>query len=145
MSVPAFATVDDLRARGVDCDDVARTRAAIDDVSALIHHFTSNQWITDGEVSASTPAVVFAVAYKAMGRALAAGDDVVSSQLGPFQETRRNMDGDVYLTGDEKQMLLDTVGSATGLATIRLEAPWPNYRKSAPVGYFAADAEAVDE
>ena len=143
MSLPALATVEGLRARGVDVSDAARARAAIDDVSALIHHETGNQWVIDGALSAAMPPVVATIAYKAIRRALANPDDVASEQIGPFQQTRRQTDGDVYLTTSEKETLQGTLGNKTGLSSLRLEAPWPTTRK--PTGFYPADAGAVDE
>ena len=130
MSLPALATVEGLRARGVDVSDAARARAAIYDVSALIHHETGNQWVIDGALSAAMPPV-------------ANPDDVASEQIGPFQQTRRQTDGDVYLTTSEKETLQGTLGNKTGLSSLRLEAPWPTTRK--PTGFYPADAGAVDE
>lgn len=145
MSLPALATIEGLEARGVECADRVRARAAIDDASAIIHDETAYRWVTtDGELDEAMPPVVTAIAYKVIRRALSAADDVQSEQLGPFQATRFNRDGDVYLTRDEKERLHGTTGSKTGLSVLRTEAPWPVYRRCNPVGYFDPAAEAVE-
>jgi len=142
MTLPALATIEGLDARGVDVSDAPRARAAIEDVSALIHHETGYQWVDGDDLAAGMPAVVTTIAYKVIRRALSNPDDIESEQLGPFQQTRRQSDGDVYLTTSEKETLQGTLGNKTGLSTLRLEAPWPTIRRE--TGYFAADAGSVE-
>ncbi len=124
MALPALASIDGLSARGADICDLARVQAAIDDVSALIHAETGNRWIDDGGLAESMPPVVTAVAYRVALRALE--DRTTAEHLGPFSETRERFGGgEAFLTAQDKADLAGAVGNTSGLATLRLEAPWP--------------------
>ena len=126
MALPALATLEGLDDRGVDISDVSRAQAAIDDASALIHHTTNNRWVLDGAIDPAMPPVVQTVAYKVIKRSLDdAGLALQSTTLGPFSETYRAPNvGDLYLSDAEKELLLTSSNTVTGLSSVRLEAPW---------------------
>lgn len=140
MALPALATIEGLEDRGVDVSDGSRAQAAIDDASALIHHVTGNRWVLDGGLDPAMPPVVSTVAYKVIRRALGNPEAVESEQLGPSQVTYRATEGDTYLTDDERALLINSLGTTTGLSSVRLEAPWPIYRDCTDL-----DDDEVDE
>lgn len=129
MSMPAFASVADLIARGVDIDiaegeelsaDQTRAQAALDDVSTLIRQAAGKTWVTDEEVDADVPDIVFTVCCAAAKRAYDNPDNVRTDTYPDYTETLAgDVVGGVELTDTEIKQVQQAAGnSAPGLWTL---------------------------
>jgi phage gp36-like protein len=125
MSLPAFATLDQLAAR-VAVDDEDRAQAALDDASVEIRSIAGVSFTTDGDLnfdgypSWAEDALV-KVCCSAAARALANPDGLTQAAetIGSYSHTNAyaNASPDVYLTANEKRLVRRAAGR-TGLGTI---------------------------
>jgi hypothetical protein len=125
MSLPAFATLDQLAAR-VTVDDEDRAQAALDDASVEIRSIAGVSFVTDGAVdftgypSWAEDALV-KVCCSAAARALAnpEGRTQQAETIGSYSHTDAfaNASPDVYLTAGERRLIRRAAGR-TGLGTI---------------------------
>lgn len=126
MASPAFATLSDLSARGVDTSDASRAQAAIEDVSNLIHHYTNSAWIDDdtGELVATVPGIAKTICCNAVQRTLRnpLGLTQQNESAGPFSQGFQFADSsaDAYLRGNEIEQLRSAAGVGNGLAVMEI-------------------------
>lgn len=125
MSLPAFATLDQLAAR-VTVDDEDRAQAALDDASVEIRSIAGVSFTTDGEPDfTGYPAwaedALVKVCCSAAARALANPEGLTqqAEMIGSYSHTNAfaNASPDVYLTANEKRLVRRAAGR-TGLGTI---------------------------
>lgn len=119
MSLPAFATIDDLGARlpgGIPTGDEARAQAALDDASALIRSIAGKTWTTDGALDDDVPDIILTIAVSAARRSFVNPSGVTQEgeTAGPFNRnvSYANASSDVYLTKAEKSQVLDAAADA---------------------------------
>lgn len=120
MGLPAFADIDDLRARGVkiaegtsgDSADETRAQAALDDVSALIRAAGQNDWVDDsGDLVTTLPDVVFTICCAAARRAYENPQNIRSENIDGYADVRAgDTIGGVSLTEDERKLIAQAAG-----------------------------------
>lgn len=118
MVLPAFASIDDLRARGVKIAtgappnaDETRAQAALDDVSALIRT-VGIPWVDDADaLVADLPPIVFTICCAAARRAYENPQNVRSENIDGFGDTiAGDVIGGVELSEDEKKLIARAAG-----------------------------------
>lgn len=129
MSLPAFASIDDLRDRGVTIatdvtstvDDETRAQAMLDDVSALIRSVAGKTWVTDDALDADLPAIVVTVCCAAARRAYENPKNIRSSNIDGYSDViAGDVVGGVELTEDERKLVRDAASIGGTLAGL-----WP--------------------
>lgn len=138
MGLPAFATLEHLKARGVDVSDAARAQAALNDASALIRSEAGTGWVS-GAGSAEEPYVVdfgdmdpylqddlVAVTVAVARRVLENPQGASAMSLGDASLTLANSTSDVYLTASERRRIR-RAGGAGGVSSVQLEVGTPGY------------------
>lgn len=125
MSLPAFATLDQLAAR-VTVDDEDRAQAALDDASVEIRSIAGVSFVTNdvldftGYPSWAEDALV-KVSCSAAARSLANPEGLTqqAETIGSYSHSDAfaNASPDVYLTANEKRLVRRAAGR-TGLGTI---------------------------
>lgn len=116
MTLPSFATIDDLAARipaGIAGGDDARAQAALDDVSSLIRAHAGKTWVTEDAIDADVPDIVTTVCLRAAQRAFTNPSGVTSESAGPFSTSYANSSSDVYLTAQEKTLVRQAAGKSS--------------------------------
>lgn len=153
MTLPAFADVPALIARGLKVNgaaDTARAQAALDDVSTLIRQTAHTTWVDDTNELADVPDIVHAVCCAAARRAYNNPDNLRQETIEGYGDTRSgDIVGGVALTEDEREMIVQASASASPglwvLGTTRgiLETPGPRDRWGAPVMLPTTDGEPI--
>jgi hypothetical protein len=142
VPLPAFATVDDLEARGVDVTNEERAQAALDDASALIRLEVGASWTTTdedpvaidfGDMVDYLQDAVVAVCVAVARRVLENPDGATSMSLGDASLTLANASNDVYLTSRERATLRRAAGRSA-LGSVDLEIGTPGYSGYIDVG-----------
>lgn len=113
MTLPAFASLDDLDARtpgGVASEDQTRALAALDDASAMVRSIAGKSWTTDGELDDDIPHVVLMVTVTVARRVLANPDGVSQESIDDYSFSISNSTPDVYLTKSERQAIRAAAG-----------------------------------
>ena len=106
----AYASVQDVEARwrGLDSDEEARAAVLLDDASAMLATMVAID-ADDQQQAANLKAVCCAMVIRAMvaSESEAYGVSQLDYGMGPFSQAARfaNPNGDLYLTGQEKQLL----------------------------------------
>lgn len=128
MVLPAFASISDLRARGVSIavgspdpsEDETRAQAALDDISTLIREAAGTKWVDDSDELADVPDVVFTVCCAASKRAYENPDNIRSETYPDYTEVRGGDEpGGVCLTANEIALVKKAAGSISpGLWTL---------------------------
>lgn len=148
MTLPAFATIDDLGARlpaGIPAGGETRAQAALDDVSAFIRTFASKDWVTDDTppvLADDTPPIIGTVCLRAALRVFTNPQGVTQDTAGPYSTSFANASTDVYLTAAEKAM----VRRAAGLSTLGVQPLTRGCVETRPItcGPYAVADEYVD-
>lgn len=123
MTLPAFASTDDLEARMGPVEDQARAQAALDDASTEIRAFTRRAWVDSDELALPTGAdawkgdVLVKVCCSVARRVLENPEGFVANTIGGYNEQRSNPSADVYLTASERRDLEAVIGKG-GLWTM---------------------------
>ena len=124
MTLPAFASVDDLEDVGFDASETAeavRAQAALDRSSTLIRVEAGTSWVTDGVIDFGTLAdyqqdaivqVCIAAAKRSLDNPEAVQSETVSLDDGSHARTYTNASPDVYLTRAEKNLLHQIAGKS---------------------------------
>lgn len=124
MADLALAQIDDLVAR-MGHVSAERARAALEDVSNVIHQFTGNVWVDSetGGLVDDIPPVVRTICCAAARRVLENPQGVVSESLGEYSVTVGGSSNDVYLSRSEMRLLRRAAGGS-GISTVELETPY---------------------
>lgn len=129
MSLPAFATIDQLAAR-VTVDDETRAQAALDDASVEIRSIAGVTFVTDeqldftGYPSWAEDALVKVCCASAI-RAMTNPAGEQSETIGSYSHAFANASPDVYLTANERRLIRRAAGR-TGLGTITTTTGYDN-------------------
>lgn len=118
--LPAFATPDDLEARGLDVSDRARAQAALDDASALIRVEAgpTAAWETIADIGSTYQDLIVAITC-AVARRVLENAELVQSEtqsLGDASQTRNYGDrasNDVFLKAGERRLIKRAAGGST--------------------------------
>lgn len=149
MTLPAFASIDDLEARGVDVTDPVRAQAALDDASALIRIEANTSWVAAGAVDFGDLAdylqdAIVTVCVSAARRVLENPEGATAMSLGDASLTLANASTDVYLTAAERRVIRRASGRG-GIGSVRLEGEGvPNLSGAVFDGEWAHDQYGGD-
>jgi hypothetical protein len=121
MSLPAFATLDQLAARTTVADET-RAQAALDDASAEIRAiagvtFTAGEELDFTGYPTWAEDALVKVACSSAIRALTNPEGEQSETIGSYSHSYANASPDVYLTANERRLIRRAAGR-TGLGTI---------------------------
>lgn len=124
MTLPAFATTDDLALRipgGIAEEDMERAQAALDDASALIRAAANKTWVDDDEqLEEDVPGVLLTVCCAAARRAITNPDGVKAETFDQFSQSYANDSGDVYLKRSEKRLVRSAASGGESLSSVEL-------------------------
>lgn len=136
MSLPAFATLDQLAAR-VTVTDEDRAQAALEDASVEIRSIAGVTFVTadvldfTGYPAWAEDALV-KVCCAAAVRSLTNPEGAQAETIGSYSHSYANASPDVYLTANEKRLIRRAAGR-TGLGTI-----------TTTTGYDDSDTQYLD-
>lgn len=124
MTLPAFATIEDVEARlqrALDGDETVQAQAALDEASDLARAETGRDWVDDdGELDGTDAqlAAVRGVVATAASRVLRNPAGEAQQTAGPFSRSfGAGASPSVYFTKSER-LRLHRAGGRTGLTTI---------------------------
>lgn len=136
MSLPAFATLDQLAARMTVADET-RAQAALDDASAEIRSIAGVTFVTDdvldftGYPTWAEDALVKVCCSSAV-RSLTNPEGEQSETIGSYSHSYANASPDVYINANERRLIRRAAGR-TGLGTI-----------TTTTGYDDSDTQYLD-
>jgi hypothetical protein len=146
MTLPAFASPEDLGKRLPGVLDEERAQALLEDASAAVRSWAGRSWCNDdgtqvdwGDLAALHQDEIVRITISAAKRAYTNPANVQSTSTGPFSTSFSDSSPDVYLTAQEKAAVSRAVGSLgtrTGLGVI-------STTREDPVG--SSDLGYVDE
>lgn len=121
MSLPAFATLDQLEARTTVADET-RAQAALDDASVEIRSIAGVTFVTDDQLDFTgyptwAEDALVKVCCAAAVRSLTNPGGEQSETIGTYSHSYANASPDVYLTANERRLIRRAAGR-TGLGTI---------------------------
>lgn len=126
MTLPAFASLDDLEVQMGPVDDPIRAQAALERASTLIRVEAGTSWVTDGELDFGDLADYFqdaivAITVDAARRALDTPSGIASESVGDASVTYDDPSGNVYLRAAERATIRSAAGrrGITTIATTR--------------------------
>jgi hypothetical protein len=121
VSLPAFATLDQLAAR-VTVADETRAQAALDDASAEIRSIAGVTFVTDDQLDFTgyptwAEDALIKVCCAAAVRSLTNPEGAQSETIGSYSHSYANASPDVYIYANERRLIRRAAGR-TGLGTI---------------------------
>jgi hypothetical protein len=144
VTLPAFASTDDLDARGVDVSNLVRAQTALDDASAVIRLEANTSWVVEGAVDFGDLAdylqdAIVTVCISVARRVLENPDGAESMTLGDASVSLANSSNDIYLTASERKIIRRASGRGS-IGSIRLEGEGvPNLSGAVFDGEWAHD------
>jgi hypothetical protein len=136
MSLPAFATLDQLAARTTVSDET-RAQAALDDASVEIRSIAGVTFVTDEQLDFTgyptwAEDALIKVCCAAAVRSMTNPAGEQSETLGSYSHSYANASPDVYINANERRLIRRAAGR-TGLGTI-----------TTTTGYDDSDTQYLD-
>lgn len=110
---PPLATIEDLEARlgrEFAAADLARAAAVLDDASALVRDEAGKTWLDDAGDLTVVPASIRAVVLRVSERTVRNPGGFSSESAGDYSYQRTGVEGGVYLTEAERQIIRRAAG-----------------------------------